>query len=574
MSNSGASVGSAGDVNDDGIADLVVGAPGDSSIAGNTYVIFGSTAPWNSLINLSSLNGSNGFVLIGQNAGDNSGYSASGAGDINGDGIADLVVGAYSAASNAGKTYVIFGSNARWSSAISLSSLNGANGFVLNGISANDLSGVCVSGAGDINGDGIADLVVSATGPSESLNAGSTYVIFGSKAGWSSPISLSILNGANGFVLNGENANDFSGTSVSGAGDINGDGIADLVVGAPEASTSAGKTYVIFGNKAGWTSPISLSSLNGTNGFVLTGENAGDESGLSVSGAGDVNSDGISDLIVAAPNFDAGVGKVYVIYGSKGSWSSPISLSSLNGVNGFSITNQTGAYLGQHSVSGAGDINDDGIADIIIGVPSESSSTGQTLVIFGQKTMTITTQTTLTSPTTNTPASTSASTTSTTTPTTTTTQTTTIPLTTTTTTPTTSTTTTPTPPTTTTTTLTTTMSTTSTLTTSTSTSTTPTTTTTTTPTTTTQTTTIPPTTSSTTTTTTTSTPTTTMSTTTIPTTTASTTAVSTSTTKPTTTTTQRTFTTLKTTVPSVGRQMLPDWKITALTILAVAIAII
>ena len=157
-----------------------------------------------------------------------------------------------------------------------------------------------VSGAGDINGDGIADLVVGA--PRAGSNAGKTYVIFGSKAGWSSPISLSSLNGANGFVLNGENAGDQSGFSVSGAGDINDDGIADLVVGAPGAdSTSAGKTYVIFGSKAGWSSPISLSSLNGANGFVLNGENAGDDSGYSVSGAGDINGDGIADLVVGAP---------------------------------------------------------------------------------------------------------------------------------------------------------------------------------------------------------------------------------------------------------------------------------
>ena len=82
-----------------------------------------------------------------------------------------------------------------------------------------------------------------------SSKAGSTYVIFGSKEGWSSPISLSSLNGTNGFVLNGVSAGDLSGISVSGAGDINGDGIADLVIGAPSgASTEAGETYVVFGS--------------------------------------------------------------------------------------------------------------------------------------------------------------------------------------------------------------------------------------------------------------------------------------------------------------------------------------
>ena len=213
----------------------------------------------------------------------------------------------------AGKTYVIFGSKARWSSPISLSSLNGANGFVLNGENTSDFSGGSVSGAGDINGDGIADLVVGAA-PAGS-NAGKTYVIFGSKAGWSSPISLSSLNGANGFVLNGENAGDSSGFSVSGAGDINGDGIADLVVGACGADSLEGKTYVIFGSKSVWSSPISLSSLSGTNGFVLNGENTGDFSGYSVSGAGDINGDGIADLVVGATRADSQAGKTYVIFG-------------------------------------------------------------------------------------------------------------------------------------------------------------------------------------------------------------------------------------------------------------------
>ena len=207
-----------------------------------------------------TLNGANGFVLNGVNANDGSGYSVSGAGDINGDGIADLVVGAPGASGSAGSTYVIFGSTSPWNSPISLSSLNGSNGFVLIGENANDGSGYSVSGAGDINGDGITDFVVGA--PGDPSIAGNTYVIFGSTAPWNSPIRLSSLNGSNGFVLNGEIANG-AGASISGAGDINGDSIADLIVGAPGASSNAGNTYVIFGSTAPWNSSISLSSLNG-----------------------------------------------------------------------------------------------------------------------------------------------------------------------------------------------------------------------------------------------------------------------------------------------------------------------
>ena len=82
-------------------------------------------------------------------------------------------------------------------------------------------------------------------------------------------IELSSLNGQNGFAINGINLGDWSGWSVASAGDVNDDGIQDIIIGAPQIySSAAGKTYVVFG-KANWTSPISLSTLNGTNGFEL-----------------------------------------------------------------------------------------------------------------------------------------------------------------------------------------------------------------------------------------------------------------------------------------------------------------
>ena len=100
-------------------------------------------------------------------------------------------------------------------------------------------------------------------------------------------LALSSLNGTSGFVLNGEQANDYSGSSVASAGDVNGDGIADLVIGAPGANSYAGKSYVVFGRAGiGSSGSLALSSLNGTNGFVLNGEQTGDYSGYSVASAG------------------------------------------------------------------------------------------------------------------------------------------------------------------------------------------------------------------------------------------------------------------------------------------------
>jgi hypothetical protein len=127
------------------------------------------------------------------------------------------------------------------------------------------------------------------------------------------------LNGKNGFILNGEATNDESGWSVSGAGDINDDGIDDLIIGAPYGKT--GKSYVIYGSKKSWNSPIELSSLNGVNGFILNGDSGKNWIGFSVSGAGDINDDGIDDLAIGAPDANphnrTSAGKTYIVFGKK-----------------------------------------------------------------------------------------------------------------------------------------------------------------------------------------------------------------------------------------------------------------
>ena len=261
-------------------------------------------------IDLSSLTPAMGVILNGV-ASSYNGWSVSGAGDINGDGVADMIIGADYANSYTGASYVVFGKPGIGSSgSLALSSLNGSNGFVLPGVASNSYSGVSVSSAGDINGDGVADLIIGAYG------AEASYVVFGKPGiGSSGSIALSSLNGNNGFVLSGV-ASSGSGVSVSGAGDVNGDGVADLIIGAYSANSQAGASYVVFGKSGiGSTGSLTLSSLSGSNGFVLPGVTAGDESGISVSGAGDINGDGVADLIIGTPYANSQAGTSYVVFG-------------------------------------------------------------------------------------------------------------------------------------------------------------------------------------------------------------------------------------------------------------------
>ena len=300
--------------------------------------MFGSDAGFDAAIELDSLDGRNGFVLTGADAGDVSGHSVSSAGDVNGDGIDDLIIGASYTVPNgvsSGESYVVFGSNAGFDAAIELDSLDRRNGFVLNGMETPAFNGrSVVSDAGDINGDGFDDLIIGSAYYSSQLgdnydgyatvSDGRSYVVFGSGAGFDTVINLSSLDGSNGFVVA---ANKGAGYSVSSAGDFNGDGFDDLIIGQYagfKGRRYSGESYVVFGSSAGFDAAIELDSLDGRNGFVLTSTDEYNSAGYSVSGAGDVNGDGFDDLIIGtsyiigtygADPSDSYSGKSYVVFG-------------------------------------------------------------------------------------------------------------------------------------------------------------------------------------------------------------------------------------------------------------------
>jgi hypothetical protein len=316
-------------------------------------------------------------------------------GDVNGDGRPDLAMGS----PQLGNTfYVVFGRTAPPdstsvgpnASAISLGSVNASGGFRIDGSQDVRPPGAPYShsylrGLGDVNGDGLADLAISssATGFNGRPSSGSVFVVFG-KPGTSN-VNLTSL-GSGGYRIDGAAAYDDAGEGLSDLGDVNGDGRADLLIGAPGAGnngTNSGSVYVVFGKAT--TTTLDLASL-GVNGYRIDGLGYS-RLGWHVFSAGDVNCDAKPDILVgdddAGFNGRDGSGSAYVVYG-KGSTAN-VNLASL-GAGGFRIDGAAvWEGLGGSGV-GVGDLNDDGCDDIAIGATNHASGLSvysRAYVIFG-----------------------------------------------------------------------------------------------------------------------------------------------------------------------------------------------
>lgn len=389
------SLSNAGDVNDDGRPDAILGVPTADNNArtdsGSAYVVFGQATT--TTVDLASALGTKGFRIDGAVAGHLAGYGVADAGDVNADGIDDVLLGApltgYNSRSGSGSAYVVFGKTAN-TTTVDLASLS-TQGYRVDGPTANDQSGYSVANAGDVNDDNRPDLIVGApiTDFNGRTDSGSGIVVFG-QAGTAGIDTGSL--GTKGFRIDAVTAGDQAGISVAGAGDVNKDGFDDVIVGArfanPSTRADAGAAYVVFGKSANQTA-VDLASLN-TQGYSIAGALTLDVAGYTVANAGDVNGDTILDVIVGAYQADnngrAGSGSAYVVFGKTVNQTA-IDLASL-GAQGYRIDGAVAGHSAGIAVAGAGDVNGDSLADVLVGVPltdyNGRADSGSTYVLFGK----------------------------------------------------------------------------------------------------------------------------------------------------------------------------------------------
>ncbi len=331
----GSSVGTAGDVNGDGYADVIVGAPyydNGQTNEGRAFVYHGDTG---------GLNTTAAWTVEGDQASAYLGYSVGTAGDVNGDGYADVIVGAYgydNGQSDEGRALVYHGG---------ATVLGAAAAWAAEGAQTSAWFGVSVRTAGDVNGDGYAEVIVGAPFyDNGQTNEGRAFVRHGSAAG---------LSAAAAWITEGDQTGAQLGWSVGTAGDVNGDGYADVIVGAPyydNGQTDEGRAFVYHGSAAG---------LSMTAAWTAESDQTSANFGWSVGSAGDVNGDGYADVIVGARYYSNGQsneGRAFVYHGGAAVLSATAAWTA--------ESDQAGAYFGW-SVGTAGDVNGDGYADVIVG---------------------------------------------------------------------------------------------------------------------------------------------------------------------------------------------------------------
>jgi hypothetical protein len=423
----GATAAAAGDVNGDGLDDIIIGSltydpifddpsydytqANDIQPYGAAYVVFGKRdgAPVQSSDLRAGRGG--GFVIL-SNADPLyfTGNSVHSAGDVNGDGLDDVIVGVAQAGEDLhGAAYVVLGKIGSDPVLLSELAAGGPSGFRIEGTSEDLVFGFSVSGVGDLNGDGLADVVATAPAyPSVERQSGRAVVLFGRRE----TTSLSVADIANdpalGFIATGADPGDYVGM-CSAAGDVNGDGLDDFILGStfgslgppaaepadagvsdggvtPEAEggdPQMGIAYAVFGSRAPASVDLRELEDSSSRGFSVAGTDMLELLGRQVS-AGDLNGDGLGDLIATTPASPIG-SEGYLIFGSTSPAPLRAGLSSVSS-EALLVLRFGGAESAGEQIRSGADFNGDGIDDLLISAPQYSDApqaAGGAYVVFG-----------------------------------------------------------------------------------------------------------------------------------------------------------------------------------------------
>ena len=353
----------------------------------------------------SDLDGQNGFSVFGPSLGAEAGFSVAAAGDFNGDGLDDVVVGAHRAfggfdntLEEAGQALVVFGRPNSFPAVLDSASPSAGSLLSIQGSQTNGRAGFSVANAGDLNADGVDDLVVGAPfafltvqDPFTTVtDAGNAFIIYGDPDFTLSGVELiDSFDPSFGYRVYGESPTEYLGWSVSSAGDLNGDSVDDLLIGAPRARPGglleAGSVFVVFGSPSLTPESFAAADLDGVTGFRVDGDTEFDQIGDDVSALGDINADGFDDIGFCGGGNGGGGAGCWVLYGrdtsAAGNFAPAVSISDIDASSGFHISGST------NRIAKAGDLNADGVADLLVrgpGLPGDPLQfAGKVYAIFG-----------------------------------------------------------------------------------------------------------------------------------------------------------------------------------------------
>ena len=371
----GWSVQNLGDVTGDGLDDVAIAAQGKGSV----YIVKGDAAP----------DFGTGTLAIGDLVASGSAIELTGlpaladeifvtpGGDLDEDGLADIVVSVSSGGVD--EVYVLYGG----STTTDLSTLDGTEGFKVTGLDLANASGANTGAIGDLDGDGFGDILLGHPGPDEDGNdSGDIVFLLSGYLPSGGSIDIDDLSATETLTLTGLDASAAPGASVAGRFDLNGDGFDDVAVSAiasDAGGVNAGQVFVVFGAD-GLEGEVDLTTLDGSNGFEITGLAAGDELGTVVQGLGDVSGDGRDDLGLLTAS-----GDLYVIFGvdSATGFDASFDLATINGSNGIAVTGLFDEVPEHLTLSAIPSLNGDAINEIAVGGLYDVFTGADTKIILG-----------------------------------------------------------------------------------------------------------------------------------------------------------------------------------------------